>query len=184
MNYKEILYTLLNKPYFIVHVISHGKKIKTFYQEAASNAKGADFFLIDKGLKCAWWKPFTPIIDGNKFVTYCDLKNAIPLKIEEETKYEDTDYIIKEYKTLTISEDEERQKEDFKSGMPQKFVKIEHPPALLYQEVEAFFIKEVLTIPPDKWSSLRDVFIVAIIIGGIVIFYLMNGGLSNLHLMG
>jgi hypothetical protein len=175
MNVNEIMYTIQNKPYFKVYVISHGRIVKSFTQMAGGNDTAEAFFLICRDLKCAWWKPFTPIIDGLKFITYVDLSNAIPLKFVKETKYLNTDFVTKEIEVTTIIEDEETQKRMFKDGLPEKLVEIAYPPDLLFETVEAHFVTKILTPPPDKFDFLNKKWLI-IIIAGIAIWYFLNGG--------
>jgi len=176
MNLNEILYTIQNKPYFLVNVLSHGRIVKKFTQVAGGNDSAEAFFLICKPLKCAWWKPFTPVIDGLKFITYVDLANAIPLKFEKETVYESTDYTTKTIEVITVKEDEETQtKLGIKNGLPDKLVEIHYPPDLLYETVEAHFVTKILTPPPDKLDIMNYKWIIIIGIG-VLIWWYLNGG--------
>ena len=179
MEFKEMLYYIMNKPYFVVMVISKGRKVKKFVQLASSKEKGEDFFLISKALKCAWFKPDTPIIDGLKFITYVDLNNAIPLKIETIYEYEDNNLVIKETKKSKISVDEKKKSKE-NTGQPIKFVEISFPPTLLFQKVEAHFVKEILSVPPSKWEEIKWIFIALIVVAGIIIWNLINttGGIA------
>jgi hypothetical protein len=176
MNLNEILYTIQNKPYFKIHVLSHGRIVRNFTQVAGGNDSAEAFFLICKPIKCAWWKPFTPVIDGLKFITYVDLTNAIPLKFEKETIYESTDFVTRTIEVTTIKEDIEKQKErGIKDGLPNKLVEIPHPPDLLYEIVDAHFVTKILTPPPDKFDILNWKWIL-IIGAGLVLWYWLNGG--------
>ena len=171
----EYLNIVQGKPYFKVYVISHGRIVKQFTQIAGGNDTAEAFFLICRDLKCAWWKPFTPIIDGLKFITYVDLSNAIPLKFSKETKYEDTDFLTKEIEIITIEEDTEKQKRIRKDGLPEKLVEIHHPPDLLFETVEAHFVTKILTPPPDKFDFLKSKWI---LVGVLCVgaWFLLNGG--------
>jgi len=175
MNFNEIQYVIQGKPYFYVNVISHGRIVKKFMQVAGGNDTAEAFFLICRELKCAWWKPFTPLIDGLKFITYVDLSNAIPLKFVKETKYLNTNFVTTEIEVITITEDEEKQKREFKDGMPDKLAEISYPPDMLFEVVEAHFVTKILTPPPDKFDFLNKKWII-IIIAGIAIWYFLNGG--------
>ena len=177
----EIYYYLTNKPYFMVYVISNSRRVKKFIQLASSKQKGEDFFLINQSLKCSWWKPETPILDGLKFVTFVDLNNAIPLRIEKEIVYTDDEWLIKEQKKITISEDIEKQKVNKKSGKSLNLIEISFPPTLLFQKVEAHFVKETLSTPPSKWEELKWVFIVAFIVLGFLGWQFINSrGISGM----
>ena len=171
----ETIYTIKGQPYFKVYVKSHGRVIKQFTQAAGGNETAEAIFLICKDLKCAWFKPFTPIIDGLKFITYVDLSNAIPLKFEKETKFVDTDFVTKEIEIITISEDEEKQSKNKKDGMPDKLVEINLMPELLFEIIDANFVTKILTPPPDKYDFLKGKWGI-IIIAGIAIWYFLNGG--------
>jgi len=172
----ESYYYLSDKPYFSIIVLSNGRKVKRFIQLAASTAKGEDFFLISKSLKSAWWKPETPIIDGKKFLTFVDLNNAIPLKIESRLVYEDTEYLVKEKNILIISEDSEKQKKNRKDGKPLNMVEITFPPTLLFQKAEAHFVKEIQAVPPSKWEELKWVFIAGFIVLGFLGWQIISSG--------
>lgn len=165
MNFNEIMFTIKNKPYFEVNVISKHRTIKKFIQLAASTDNGEDFFLVCIELKAAWWKPFTPIISGLKFVCFVDLNNAIPLDITTETKYISTDYLVKEIKVQTVKEDEKKQKNNYKTGLPEKLVVIDYPPTLLYEQLEAHYVQQVLAKPPDKYDGLKKWLPIILIIG-------------------
>lgn len=174
----EMIYLITNKPYFVVTVLSsNNRRIKKFTQPAASTEKGEEFFLINKSLKAAWWKPDSPVIDGLKFVTFVKISNAIPLKIEKETKYISTEYLVKEVLVETISEDIEKQKEDTKDGLPERFVNIEYPPTVLYQIIDAYQIELINSRPQTMFDRLGKWYIY-IIIGAIILFWWMsnNGG--------
>ena len=177
----ELYYYVTGKPYFVVFVISNSRRVKKFIQLASGKLKGEDFFLINRSLKCAWWKPETPIIDGLKFITFVDLNNAIPLRIETETVYEDNEWIVKENKKVIVSEDIEKQKLNKKSGKSLSLIEISFPPTLLFQKVEAHLVKEILSIPESQWEQLKWVFIAGIIVAGFIGWQLINsGGLKSL----
>lgn len=112
MDINELIYTIRNEPYFKVYVKSHGRVVAKFTQKAGANDNTAlAFFLVNEKLKCAWWKPENPIIDGLVFLTYADLDNAIPLKFVKETVYLSTDYTVKTIERTTITEDKEKTNE-------------------------------------------------------------------------
>jgi hypothetical protein len=181
MDIKGIIYTIMNKPHFEVKITLNNRVIKTFYQLASSTEKGCKYFLIDKSLKSAWWKPFTPIINGCKFEVIAKMDNAIPLLITTETKYYTEDYIIKEVEEITISEDEAKQKEFWHSGMVEKTEAIPFPPSVLYEIVDAQVVGQVLSVPLSKWEALSQVYIY-LIIGAVIVFWYMssNGSLKAL----
>ena len=179
MDVNELIFTIRNIPYFKVYVKSHGRIVKQFTQRAGANDNSAlAFFLISEHLKCAWWKPYNPIIDGLKFITYVDLENAIPLKFVTETVYVSTDYSTKTIERITIKEDEEKQKTKKKSGMPDKTVEIDFPPEVLYEKVQAHFIKKILTPPADKLDILKNKWLILGALGLVAFFWIQTGGLS------
>lgn len=182
MDITELIYTIMNKPYFKVYVKSHGRIVKTFTQVAGESTDGRAFFLVCDSLKCTWWKPFNPVVDGLKFITYVDLANAIPLKFEKETKYVSTDYVTREIQTIVISEDLEKQKKHKKEsgkehdGLPDKLVEIHHPPDMLYEVVEAHFVKKILTPPENKMDLFKSKWILILVLAAIAFWWISNNG--------
>lgn len=177
----EMYYYLTGKPYFVVYVVSNSRRVKKFIQLASSKQKGEDFFLINQSLKCSWWKPETPILDGLKFICFVDLNNAIPLRIEKEIVYTDDEWFIKEQQKITITEDIEKQKINKKSGKSLNLIEISFPPTLLFQKVEAHFVKETLSTPPNKWDELKWVFIVGLLVVGFLGWqYISSRGISGM----
>jgi hypothetical protein len=173
MELKEVVWYITNKPYFKIFVLNNGRRVKTFSQLSASTVKGEDVFLIAKGLKAAWFKPDEPIIDGLKFITFVDINNAIPLKIVSETVYESGEYFIKEIKRQTIT----KAGEPSKDGKPLRTVEISFPPTLLYQKVEASFVKQIMSEPPNKFEELKWVFIAGILVFGFIAWQLLSSGI-------
>lgn len=183
MQLMEAYYYITNKPYFVVTVLHHARRVKRFIQLASSEKAGTDFFLIDKGLKAAWEKPKKPVIDGLKFIVFADLNNAIPLVITKEINYDTNGIFIKETESEYIYEDEEKQKIETKSGKANGIIEIRYPPTVLFHEIDAVFLKQIMASPPDKWEQLKWVFIAGIIVAGLIIWQLTSsGGLQ--HLMG
>jgi hypothetical protein len=174
MELKEIWYYITNKPYFDVMVISNGRKVKRFIELASGQENGEDFFLICKPLKAAWFKPETPIINGLKFMTFVDLNNAIPLIIKTDYVYDTTPYYIKEKKIETTSLDKDNVKNA--DGKPIEFAEITFPPSILFQKVEAHFIKLIMALPPNKWEELKWVFIAGFLVVGFIAWNIINSG--------
>ena len=174
----ELLCYIQNKPYFVVYVLSNGRRVKRFIQIAADKEKATDLFLINKTLKSAWWKPDADgiVIDGLKFICFVDLNNAIPLIIQEETDIKSDEIITTITKKTIVKEDIAKQKSNPKSGKVKKFVEITFPPTVLFQKVEAHFIKEILSIPPNKNEWMTYVFIAAILVLGVLGWVYMNKG--------
>ena len=173
MNFNELIWFVTNKPYFKVYVLNNGRRVKKFSQVASGNGKGQEFFLIDKSLKMAWFKPETPIIDGLQFITFVDINNAIPLKIEDTTEYETGEFFTKEIKTSIVTKDESKKSGN---GKPKKIVEISLPTALLYQMIEAHFVKEIQSVPPSKWEEQKWIWIAAILVFGFIIWQFMSSG--------
>lgn len=176
MELNEIYYYLTSKPYFDVTVLSNNRKVKRFVMLASGQATGEDFFLICKSLKSAWFKPQTPIISGLKFITYVDLNNAIPLIIDNKITYDTNTFYVKETKKIVISEDKEKQKLNKKDGKPLELAAITFPPSILFQKVEAHFVKQILSEPPSKWEELKWVFIAGIIAVAFIGWNIINSG--------
>ena len=178
----EFIYFITAKPYFVTYVLKNGRKIQRFIQGAASKEKGTDVFLISKSLECAWFKPDKPVIDGLKFLCFVDINNAIPLSFETETEIETTDNTIKEKRVLIIKENLEKQKSNKKekgienTGRPEQLSEIPFPPNVLFQKVDGFFIKQILTAPENKNQWLMWVLIVAILVFGFIFFTATSGG--------
>jgi hypothetical protein len=174
----EVFYYLTNKPYFLVYVLSNGRKIKKFVQLASGNGKGETFFLVDKSLKAGWFKPEYPIIDGLKFLTFVDLKNAIPLIITDITVNDSGEFFNREINKSVIEIDRTK---PMKSGKPIKTVEICYPPTLLHQEVEAHFVNEIQKLPPNPWEEKKWIFIVAILALAFIAWqFMQSGALQNL----
>lgn len=168
----ELYYYIAGIPYFVVYVTQNNRKVNRFIQKAVTKEKGTDLFLVSKKLKLAWWKPEATsiIIDGLKFMCFMRMDNAIPLKIVSIKEYDSSEYIIKENEYICIGEDEEKQKVDYKDGKGDTFAEIKFPPSVLHQMIEAHFIKEILSIPPNKHEWLSTVLIIAIVVLGIISF--------------
>ena len=171
----EMYYFITNKPYFMVYVLSNGRRIKKFVQLAAGTKKGEDSFLICKSLKASWFKPEAPIIDGLKFLTLVDIANAIPLRFERETIIETGEYINKETTKAKITVNKTKIKKE-NDGKPLRTVEIQFPPSLLYQKVEAHFVKEIQSVPPSKWDELKWVFIAGILVVGFIAWQIISSG--------
>lgn len=176
MEFKEIYYYITSKPYFVVTVLSNKRKVKRFVELASGQNNGEDFFLICKSLKAAWFKPEFPIIDGLKFITYVDLNNAIPLIIHDKMEYDTNEYYITEKKFVLISEDKEKRKVTNSDGKPIEFTQITFPPTVLFQKIEAHFIKQIMSIPPGKFDSLQIVFIIGILALAFIAWTVVTSG--------
>lgn len=176
MNFTELLLKLMNKPYYKVTVVNDMEVIKTIIQPAIDKRKGYDIAIIDKKMHKAWWK-----IDGicfrdkKKFLMTCDINNAIPL-IEHKKVVTSGDLIIKEI-TMGQLVEQNADLRNIESGRGKKFLKIEYPPTVLFEELEGCFITDILAEPPNKLSEFKDVAIVFILVfGAIAAYYLFTHG--------
>ena len=179
MNLKEMWFYIWNKPYYKVSVLEDMEIIKTIIQPVVSNEKGYDIAIIDKKLKMAWWKiPSICFRDGKKFLMMVDINNAIPLVEEIKVKTSDG-ILVKEVTLKTLTEQIDSRTEH--SGKGKKFIKIAYPPTILFQELEAHFVKESLKNPPSKWEEQKWIWITLIIaVAGVAIFYLTSGKVTPL----
>lgn len=168
----EVYYYITSKPYFVVYVTSHMRKVKRFIQLAASKEKGANEFLISKSLKSAWSKPDSDsvVIDGLKFICFVDLNNAIPLKITSEKSIRTGEFFNKEIIKTTIIEDEEKQIKNYKDGEPLTLAEIRFPPTIMFQKIEATFVKLILSQPTDKNEWMTYVLIAGLLVLGFIAF--------------
>lgn len=168
----ELYYWIANKPYFEVIILSRGnRKIGRFTQLATDQKKGKGDFLCNYSLKLSWFKPDNPVIDGIKFKTFVKDNNAIPLIFEDTEIIETGEYINTEKTVRKIKQDVSKK---CGSGIPEKFVEINYPPALLHQEVEAHFVKEINSEPPSKWEEMKWIWIVLIIAAAFLIYNFMG----------
>lgn len=168
----ELYYYITSKPYFVVYVTSHGRKVKRFLQLAASKEKGSNEFLIDKSLKAAWSKPDSDsvIIDGLKFLCFVDLNNAIPLKITYKQDINTGEVFNKITKVTTIEPDIEQLERKYTSGEPLSMVSIAFPPTIMFQKIEATFVKLILSATTDKNEWLTYVLIAALLVFGFIVY--------------
>jgi hypothetical protein len=172
----EIWYYIWATPYYKVTVINDMEKIKEIIQPVISKTKGYNIAIVDKKLKMAWWKiDGICFRDGKKFLMTVDINNAIPL-IEKKKVETSGDLLIKEISMSQMIEENVDLRNE-KSGKGKNFVKIEYPPTVLFQEIEALFVKEVISEPPNKWEALGSVLTVLVIaVAAIVIFFLWSHG--------
>jgi len=173
MNIKEMWFYIWNKPYYKVSVLEDMEVIKTIIQPVVSKEKGYDIAIIDKKLKMAWYKiPAICFRDGKKFLMTVDINNAIPL-IEERKITTSGEVIIKEV-TLSVLKEQIDSRLSH-TGKGKTFVKIQYPPTIFFQEIEAHFVKEALKNPPSKWEEQKWIWITLIIgIVVVIIFYLTS----------
>jgi hypothetical protein len=169
---KELYYWVFNTPYYKVLVVKDMEKIKYIVQKVATTEKGEDIAIIDRPLKMAWWTlPELCFRDGKKFLMTVDIENAIPL-VEDIKVITEGNMFIKEISIARLTKAPIRVGDIEKSGKAKKFVEIYFPPTLLFQKINAHFVKETLSNPPSKWEELK-VAIIAGVIGVVIIFYML-----------
>lgn len=178
---KELYYWIFNIPYYKVMVVKDMEKIKEIVQKVATTEKGLDIAIIDRPLKMAWWTlPELCFRDGKKFLMTVDIDNAIPL-VEDIKVITEGELFIKEISISRLTKAPIRVGDIEKSGKAKRFVEIYFPPTLLFQKINAHFVKETLSNPPSKWEELK-VAIIAGVIGVVIIFYMLfqSGTLSSM----
>lgn len=170
----EMWFYIWNTPYYKVSVVEDMEVIKTIIQPLVSNKKGYDIAIIDKKLKMAWWKiPTICFRDSKKFLMIVDTKNAIPL-VEETKVTSEGEFIVKEV-TLSVLKESNIDNRITNAGKGKTFVKIQYPPTVFFQEIEAHYVKESLKNPPSKWEEQKWIWITLILaIAGVAIFYLTS----------
>lgn len=177
----EAYYWIFNIPYYKVLVVKDMEKVKYIIQKVATTEKGKDIAIIDRPLKMAWWTlPELCFRDGKKFLMTVDIDNAIPL-VEDIKVITQGNLFIKEISISRLTKAPVRAGDPEPSGKPKRFVEIYFPPTMLFQKIEAHFIKETLKNAPSKWEELKWVFI-AMIAGAVVVFYMLlsSGTFSQL----
>ena len=168
----EFYYWITNKPYFEVIILSKmNRKIGRFVQLASDTKKGRADFLCNYKLKLSWFKPEYPVLDGLKFKTFVKDNNAIPLMFEDTLVIETGEYINTEKTIRKIKQDTNKKAG---TGLPEKFVEINYPPALLHQEVECRFVSEINSEPPSKWEEQKWIWIVLILAGAFLVYTFMG----------
>lgn len=177
----EFYYWIFNIPYYKVLIVKDMEKIKYITQKVASTEKGLDIAIIDRPLKMAWWMlPELCFRDGKKFLMTCDIDNAVPL-VEDIKVITEGEMFIKEISISRLTKAPIKVGDIEKSGKAKKFVEIYFPPTLLFQKINAHFVKETLSNPPSKWEELK-VALIAGVIGIVIIFYMLfqSGTLNSM----
>lgn len=177
----EFYYWIFNIPYYKVLIVKDMEKIKYITQKVASTEKGLDIAIIDRPLKMAWWMlPELCFRDGKKFLMTVDIDNAVPL-VEDIKVITEGEMFIKEISISRLTKAPIKVGDIEKSGKAKKFVEIYFPPTLLFQKINAHFVKETLSNPPSKWEELK-VAIIAGVVGIVIIFYMLvqSGTLNSM----
>lgn len=177
----EMYYWIFNIPYYKVLIVKDMEKIKYIIQKVATTEKGKDIAIIDKPLKMAWWTlPELCFRDGKKFLMTCDIDNAIPL-VEDIKVITEGNLFIKEISISRLTKAAIKVGDIEKSGKAKRFVEIYFPPTLLFQKINAHFVKETLSNPPSKWEELKYAIIAgfaALVI--IAYLFLSSGALTSM----
>jgi len=176
----EAYYWIFNIPYYKVLIVKDMEKIKYITQKVATTEKGTDIAIIDRPLKMAWWTlPELCFRDGKKFLMTVDIDNAIPL-VEDIKVITEGNLFIKEISISRLTKAPMPLGRPAPTGKPKKFIEIYFPPTLLFQKIEAHFIKETLKNQPSKWEELKWALIAAVV-GVVAIAYLVlsSGVLNN-----
>jgi len=180
----EVYYWIFNIPYYKVLVVKDMEKIKYIIQKVSTTEKGKDIAIIDRPLKMAWWTlPELCFRDGKKFLMTVDIDNAIPL-VEDIKVITEGEMFIKEINISRLTKAPIKVGDIEKSGKAKRFVEIYFPPTLLFQKINAHFVKETLSNPPSKWEELKYA-IIAGVIGIVIIFYMLiqSGALNQMGSM-
>ena len=175
----EIYYWVFNIPYYKVMVVKDMEKIKELTQKVTSSEKGLDIAIIDKSSKMAWWiLPELCFRDGKKFLMTVDIDNAVPL-VEDIKVVTEGDLFIKEISITRLTKAPIRVGDIEKSGKAKRFVEIYFPPTLLFQKLNAHFVKETLSNPPSKWEELKYAIIAGVVGLVIIAWMVLSSGALN-----
>jgi hypothetical protein len=102
MQLKEIWYYIWNTPYFEVNIVKDNRIIKTLVQPIISNTNTEHIAVTWKN-KFAWFLlPTSSFTKKNKFVSYVDLDNCIPLIEESKISSSSSDLLITEKTIVTL----------------------------------------------------------------------------------
>lgn len=175
----EAYYWIFNIPYYKVLVVKDMEKIKYIIQKVSTTEKGKDIAIIDRPLKMAWWTlPELCFRDGKKFLMTVDIDNAIPL-VEDIKVITEGNLFIKEISISRLTRAPVRPGEQPTSGKPKRFVEIYFPPTLLFQKIEAHFVKETLKNQPSKWEELKWAIIAGFAALVIIAYLFLQSGALN-----
>lgn len=164
----EIYYYFLNTAYYKVMVLKDGEKVKTIIQKEPSSEMGTDNFIISDKLKCAWFKAKERCFrDGKKFLMFVDINNAFPLVIST------SELVVKDRlfnRTVKVTEFkiDDRIQMDKETGWPIKFVELNLAPTIVYQALEANFVKKINSEEKGKWDWLALPLIILFVVVGIM----------------
>jgi hypothetical protein len=180
----KLFYWIFNKSYYEAIIRENGNKIGVIIQKEPNNIKGGDAFLISRGLKKAWLKPYPNkkesgeilYTDGKKFICIVDIENSIPFTEEKTIVTTTSKYLIQTKEIIKFTE-EKIPNRALKTG---KGIVLDNDipvaPSLLFELLEGIFVTQTASVPKSKWEELKWVFIVLIIVAGIVLWNLISSG--------
>lgn len=170
MKLKEIWYYIWNTPYLEVNIVKDTRIIKTLIHPIISNTPTGHIAVSWKN-KYSWHiLPTSSFTKRNKFVSYVDMDNCIPL-IEESRVISEASALLITEKTITTLKKSGVKIIDFNTdttGRQKIFKGAIIPPVVFHQMMSAHFVKETLRNPPSKWEELKWA-IIAIVIGLVII---------------
>jgi hypothetical protein len=179
----EIWYYIWNTPYIEAHILKDTRIIKTLVHPIISNTTTGEMEISWKN-KFGWFiLPNSCFIKRNKFISYLDLENCIPLVEETKVITEASELLISE-KTITTLKKAGVEIIDYntdKTGRQKIFKGAIIPPTVFHQMMSAHFIRETLRNPPSKWEEMKWAIIAAVV--GLVIIaglYITSSGASPL----
>jgi hypothetical protein len=169
----ELYYYFFNTAYYKIMVLKDGEKIKNVIQKVNETEEGRDNFIIIPSMKAAWFKLKDRCFrDGKKFLMFVDLNNALPLVIDSSELIVKENIFIKTVKVTKFKIDETIQL-DKNTGLPIKFVELTLPSTLLYQALEANFVKKINSEEKGKWDWLMVPLIILFVVFGVIGYMMM-----------
>jgi hypothetical protein len=103
---------------------------------------------------------------------FVDLNNALPLVIDSSELIVKENIFIKTVKVTKFKIDETIQL-DKNTGLPIKFVELTLPSTLLYQALEANFVKKINSEEKGKWDWLMVPLIILFVVFGVIGYMMM-----------
>jgi hypothetical protein len=166
----ELYYYFTNAAYYKVTILKSGEKIKSIIQKEPSSEDGTDNFIISKDLKAAWFKiPEYCFRDGKKFLMFAEINNNLPL-VRETSELVEKEGIFTKTIKITKFKIDETVRLDKLSGLPIKLVELNLPPTLVYQALEANFVKKINSEEKGKWDWLGLPLIILFIVIGVAMY--------------
>lgn len=180
MQIKELWYYIWNAPYIEAHIVKDTRIIKTIVQPIISNTNTGHIAVIWKN-KFAWWiLPSESMTKRNKFISYLDLDNCIPLIEEDRIISKSSDFFITEETIATLKKAgvEVIDYTTDSTGKQKIFKGAKIPPTVFHQMVSAHFVRETLRNQPSKWEELKWAIIAGVIglVAIVFIYFTTSGG--------